>query len=278
MSGIVSKLKFVPSMLTCSSAVCGIMATFLALDGEKSLIIASYLILLASVFDFSDGFAARLLHAQSELGKQLDSLADAISFGVAPTAIMFALMKDALKLKGGFLSFEGWQIAVLLATVIIVVCSILRLAKFNIDPEQSYGFKGLATPANAILIASIPLINAMVPEDFWIYTVAHALCNADFPFTATIALIGLQVFVFGSAKCLLPLTIFFSLMMVTNLPMFSLKMKSYKYKDNKLVYNFLIFSVLLLIVLQWIAVPIIITAYVVVSFVRWLFTRNAKKE
>ncbi|MBR4440516.1 MAG: CDP-alcohol phosphatidyltransferase family protein [Bacteroidales bacterium] len=278
MSGIISKLKFVPSMLTCSSAVCGIMATFLALDGEKSLVIASYLILLASVFDFSDGFAARLLHAQSELGKQLDSLADAISFGVAPTAIMFALMKDALKLKGGFLSFEGWQIAVLMATVIIVVCSILRLAKFNIDPEQSYGFKGLATPANAILIASIPLINAMVPEDFWIYTVAHALCNADFPFTATIALIGLQVFVFGSAKFLLPMTIFFSLMMVTNLPMFSLKMKSYKYKDNKLVYNFLIFSVLLLIVLQWIAVPIIITAYVVVSFVRWLLSRNAKKE
>ena len=158
-------------------------------------------------------------------------------------------------------------------SVAVSVNSIPFMKGMEISTNAISGFK-----SSIMLIASIPLINAMVPEDFWIYTVAHALCNADFPFTATIALIGLQVFVFGSAKFLLPLTIFFSLMMVTNLPMFSLKMKSYKYKDNKLVYNFLIFSVLLLIVLQWIAVPIIITAYVVVSFVRWLLNRNAKKE
>ena len=86
MSGFVSKLKFVPSLLTCSSAFCGILATILAMEGEKGLVYAAYLIFIAAVFDFSDGFAARLLGAASELGKQLDSLADAISFGVAPTA------------------------------------------------------------------------------------------------------------------------------------------------------------------------------------------------
>ncbi|MCQ2975219.1 MAG: CDP-alcohol phosphatidyltransferase family protein [Bacteroidales bacterium] len=276
MSGIISKLKFVPSMLTCSSALCGIMATFLALDGEKSLVYASYLILIASVFDFSDGFAARLLNAKSELGKQLDSLADAVSFGVAPTAIMFALMKHALKVNGSFINFEGWQIAILISCTIIVICSILRLAKFNIDPEQSYGFKGLATPANAILIASIPLINAMNPEDFWIYSFAHALFDVSFPFSATLALIALQVFVFDNIWWLLPICIIFSLMMVTNVPMFSLKMKSYKYQDNKLVYNFLIFAVIMLLIIQWIAVPFIILGYVLVSVIKWICTKKNK--
>ncbi|MBO7142678.1 MAG: CDP-alcohol phosphatidyltransferase family protein [Bacteroidales bacterium] len=277
MSGIISKLKFVPSMITCTSALCGTLATFMALSGDTGLVYASYLILFASVCDFSDGFAARLLHAQSELGKQLDSLADAISFGVAPTAIMFGLLKQALRANGALWTLEWPVILVLVCSCFIVICSVLRLAKFNIDPEQAYGFKGLPTPACALLVASIPLINAMVPEDFWIYTVAHALCNADFPFGATIALIGLQVFVFGSAKFLLPMCILFSLLMVSNLPMFSLKMKSYKYRDNRLVYNFLIFAVISLIVLQWIAVPLIIFSYVIVSFVRWLVNRNAKK-
>ena len=278
MSRITSKLKFLPSMITCTSALCGTLATFMALSGDKGLVYASYLILFASVCDFCDGFVARLLHAQSELGKQLDSLSDAISFGVAPTAIMFGLMRQALRANGPFWTLEGPQILILVCSCFIVICSVLRLAKFNIDPEQAYGFKGLPTPACALLVASIPLIDAMVPEDFWIYTVAHALFNAEFPFKATMALIGIQVFAFGSIKLLLPMCIFFSLLMVSNLPMFSLKMKSYKYRDNRLVYNFLIFAVISLMVLQWIAVPLIIFAYVVVSFVRWLGNRLRKVE
>ena len=250
----------------------------MALSGDKGLVYASYFILFASVCDFCDGFVARLLHAQSELGKQLDSLADAISFGVAPTAIMFGLLKQALRANGALWTLEGWQILTLVCSCLIVICSVLRLAKFNIDPEQTYGFKGLPTPACALLVASIPLIDAMVPEDFWIYTVAHALFNADFPFTATMALIGIQVFAFGSLKLLHPICIFFTLLMVSKLPMFSHKMKSYKYRDNRLVYNFLIFAVISLIVLQWIAVPIIIFAYVVVSFIRWAVNRVRKVE
>ena len=278
MSGIISKLKFVPSLLTCSSAFCGVLATILATDGEKSLIYASYLVFIACIFDFSDGFAARLLHAQSELGKQLDSLADAISFGVAPSAIMYHLLKQSLRLKGSLTSFEGWQIAILICAIIIAIFSILRLAKFNIDDEQKHSFKGLATPANAMLVASIPLINAMTPDDFWIYSIAHALFNADFPFTLMVALIGLQVFVLCEWLVLLPITLIFSTLMISNLPMFSLKMKTYKYKDNKLVFNFLIFAVIMIICLQWIAVPIIISAYVWVSFFKWLGNRRKSEK
>jgi len=274
MSGITSKLKFVPSMITCTSAFCGTMATIFALDGEQSLVYASYFILLASLCDFSDGFAARLLHAQSELGKQLDSLADAISFGIAPTAIMYALLRQAMHLRGALISFDGVQIAVLACSAIIIICSILRLAKFNIDPEQSYGFKGLATPANALFIASIPLIQAMELEDFWLYNVLKDCISSAVDTKLMLGLIGLQVFVLDRVAWLLPLCIIFALLMITNLPMFSLKMKSYKYRNNKLVYNFLIVSALLLIVLQWVAVPIIFIMYVVVSFVRWLVNRK----
>ena len=261
-------------MITLTSAFCGTMATIFALDGEKSLVYASYFILLASLCDFSDGFAARLLHAQSELGKQLDSLADAISFGIAPTAIMYALLRQAMHLRGALISFEGVQIAALACLAIIIICSLVRLAKFNIDPEQSYGFKGLATPANALLIASIPLIQAMDLEDFWLYNVFHSSISSALDTKLMLALIGLQVFVLDRVVFLLPMCIFFALLMITNLPMFSLKMKSYKYKDNKLVYNFLIVSALLLIVLQWVAVPIIFILYVAVSFVRWLVNRK----
>ena len=278
MSKFITKLKFVPSMLTCSSAFCGMLATVLALDGEKSLIYASYLILLASVFDFSDGFAARLLHASSELGKQLDSLADAISFGVAPSAIMFQLLKSSMRLNGTLISCEGWQIAIMLSSLLIGIFAILRLAKFNIDPDQAHSFKGLASPACAIFIASIPLISAMVPEDFWIFKAAHAIWNVHFPMKLEFALLGLEVFIFGKWFWVLPMCLFFGAMMVTNLPMFSLKMKSYKYSENKTVFNFLIYAIILIVVLQWIAIPLIMFSYVIVSFVIWTKNRNKNEE
>ena len=275
MSGFISKLKFVPNMLTCSSAVCGMTAVILAFDGEKSLVYAAYLVFLACLFDFSDGFAARLLNAKSAIGKDLDSLADAVSFGVAPTAIMYQLLKQAMRVENkDLIDLRPEQILVLMCSLSIVIFSILRLAKFNVSTDLAYGFKGLATPANAMLVASVPLINQMVPEDFWIYQFLHFAYDVDFPITTTVALIAIQVFVFGRAVWLLPMCLFYSALEMTDLPMFSLKMKSYKYKDNKLVYNFLIVSALLLLVLQWIAVPIIIFNYVLVSFIKWLIDRK----
>lgn len=258
-------LKFVPNLLTSCSAACGLAATILALDGEKSLIYASYLIFIASIFDFSDGFAARLLHAKSSIGKELDSLADTISFGVAPSAIMYQLLKQSLRIQGPLINQETWKIVILLSVIIIAVFTILRLAKFNVDTEQVYGFKGLASPANAILIASIPLINAMVPEDFWIYTFANHIYGVSFPTGPMVALIGIQVFVFEKWTVLLPIFIVSSSLMLTNIPMFSFKMRSYGFKENAVIYIFLIISLLLLIILQWIAIPIIILLYIIIS-------------
>ena len=274
MSRFISKLKFVPSLLTCSSAFCGIMATVLALEGEKSLVYAAYFILAAAVFDFSDGFAARLLHAASELGKQLDSLADAISFGVAPTAIMYQLLKQALHISGKMFDAPFWKIAVLMSAALIAVFAILRLAKFNIDPEQSHSFKGLASPACAIFVASIALIEPMVPEDFWIFKLAHAIWEVNFPYKLEFALIGLEVYVCRNWHWLLPMCIFIASMMITNLPMFSLKLKNIKYKENKVVFNFIICSVILIILLKWIAIPLIILLYILISFILWLDSRK----
>ena len=258
----------VPSMLTCLSAFCGVLSTFLALEGEKSLVWAAYLILLAAVFDFSDGMAARLLNACSEMGKELDSLADTISFGVAPTAIMFQFLKQSMRLKGDLFSFEGWQILVLLSCLMIGVFAILRLAKFNVDPGQAHSFKGLASPANAMFVASIPLIDAMMPEDLLFLSFLQNLFDFNIEFELILGLIGLQVFVFGKWFIMLPVALFFAGMMVTNLPMFSLKIKHLSYKENKTVFNFLIFAGIMLMLLQWIAVPIIILAYIIVSWIK----------
>ncbi len=265
MSVFTTLKKAVPSMLTCSSAICGVLSTFLALEGEKSLVWAAYLILLAAVFDFSDGFAARLLNACSEMGKELDSLADTISFGVAPAAIMYQFIKQSMRLKGNLFSFEGWQTLVLISCILIAVFAILRLAKFNVDPEQAHSFKGLASPANAMFVASIPLIDAMMPEDLYFLRFFQFATGIDLDFQITLGLIGLQVFVFGKWFITLPLALFFAAMMVGNLPMFSLKMKQFSYSKNKTVFNFLIFSGIMLLLMQWIAVPIIILAYIIVS-------------
>lgn len=278
MSGFKAKLKFVPSLLTCSSAFCGVLATFLAMEGEKSLVWACYLILLAAVFDFSDGFAARLLNACSEMGKELDSLADAISFGVAPAAIMFQFIKQSMRLKGAIFSFEGWQSLVLISCILIAVFAVLRLAKFNVDPEQTTSFKGLASPANAMFAVSIPLIDAMDPESMYFLTFLENVTGWNLYAYTMIGLIGIQVFVFGKWYIMLPLALFFASLMVTNLPMFSLKIKHFNYKDNKTVINFLIFAAIMLILLQWVAVPLIITSYVIVSLVKWIASRNKKSE
>lgn len=277
MSGFKRKLRFVPSLLTCSSAFCGMLSTFLALEGEKSLVWAAYLILIAAVFDFSDGFAARLLDACSELGKQLDSLADAISFGVAPSAILFQFLKQSMRLRGGIFTFAPWEIAVLLCSILVAVFAILRLAKFNIDPDQAHSFKGLASPACAMFMASIPLIDAAVPEDMLITHILDA-CGMEIEFKWEMILIGLQVFGLGKWYILLPMAMFVAVMMVTNLPMFSLKLKSLKYSEHTLVFNFLIFAVIMLILFKWLAVPILIFAYIIVSFIKWLGSRNKEAK
>ena len=139
--------KQIPNLFTCLNLLCGCIALLAIADLQ--LWIASYLIFVSALFDVFDGMAARTLNVQSALGKQLDSLADVVSFGVVPSFIMIGLMSNGELVHSiNFLSKP-----ILFLPLIIAVCSAVRLAKFNIDARQTISFLGLPTPANAIFIA-----------------------------------------------------------------------------------------------------------------------------
>lgn len=275
MSILTTLKKSVPSILTCSSAFCGMLATFLALEGETSLVLASYLILLAAVFDFSDGFAARLLNACSEMGKELDSLADTISFGVAPSAILYQFLRQRMELKGQLITFEGWQIAVLACSIMVAIFAILRLAKFNVDPEQSTSFKGLASPSCAIAIASLPAAAEIAPDIIPI-TYILKLFSKDLAYNCEFVIFGFQLFVLYKWYVILGLGMFFAIMMITDLPMFSLKLKNFSYAKYHTVVNFLIFAFLMVALFFWLAVPLVILVYIMISLIKWLRRDKAK--
>ena len=221
--------RFIPNTITCFNLFCGCLSIVFAFQGKLDF--SAYFILLAAVFDFLDGFVARWLKAYSELGKQLDSLADMVSFGVAPASIMYALLLSAV----GMLSF-GWLIA--LSAYVIAVFSGLRLAKFNIDTRQSDSFIGLPTPANAIFITSLAFISL---------SDNHFLTDSIF--------------------LLLSVTIVFSLLLVAELPLFSLKFKSFEWKSNKIRYFFVLISGLILLILHWTGLSIVILLYIIISLI-----------
>ena len=174
---------------------------------------AFFFIVIAGVFDFLDGFFARLLKAYSDIGKELDSLSDLVSFGVAPSLILFAFLHDNLPDNILFLSFVPLAIALF---------SALRLAKFNLDTRQTTSFLGLPTPANALLIASF---------------VAYATVG-DANFATTI----LNKFWFIPV-----VSILLSLLLISEIPMFSLKFKNVKFKGNEIRFIFLSLAALILI-------------------------------
>jgi CDP-diacylglycerol--serine O-phosphatidyltransferase len=214
---------------------------------ENQLLFASWLILLAALFDFLDGFAAKLLRAVSELGKQLDSLADIISFGMAPAAIVYKLMEYAL--KNGY-TFSGITEAglveriFLFSPMFLVLFAALRLAAYNVQ-EDTPGFMGLATPAAAIFIAGLGM---------------GVLSHPDAGLTAVLLRPG----------HLLIMVLIISILMIIPIPMFSLKYTRYRWKGNEIRYSFLAVSLILLIILQEIALPVIILVYLLLSLISWL--------
>ena len=148
----------IPNILTLTNLTSGLFATLFAISGDLEL--AAICIFIGVLFDFSDGFVARILKANSELGKQLDSLADLISFGVAPGMILFQLIHISITSEK-FLSTTDLELSTLYPTMVaflIPIFSAIRLGKFNLDTRQSSVFIGLPTPASAIIIASLPLI------------------------------------------------------------------------------------------------------------------------
>lgn len=222
-------LAHIPNLITCLNLICGSLGIILLFQGNA--IYAAYLIWLAAIFDFFDGFFARLLKSYSPMGKELDSLADMVSFGILPSFIMYWMIGQNSS-EGSYLPFISLLMAVL---------SALRLAKFNIDERQTTTFIGLPTPANAIFISSLPII-----VHFDDSLIQNLLLNN---------------------WMLIIITVIFSFLLVVELPLFSLKFKDYKWTNNKIRFSFIGASVILLLLLKIIALPLIIILYVLISVI-----------
>lgn len=243
----VSNIFFwVPNAITALNLMSGSLAVFFAIDGQLGW--ASVFILIAAVFDFLDGFAARLLKAYSSIGKELDSLADMVSFGLAPAAIVFTLLEYTMfgvnqPIQDIEANWSQW--IVLFTSFVIPVAGAFRLAKFNTDDRQSEQFLGMPIPANAIFFASLGII-------------------LELGTNLTIQAIILNKYV------LLASAFVCSFLMVSELPMFSMKFKNLHLKENALRFLFLGTTVLMLIFLQIYALPLIIIWYVLLSAITYL--------
>lgn len=232
---------YIPNGLTLLNLLSGCIATILAVNGL--FVAAAFFVFLGIFFDFFDGFAARKLQVQSDLGLQLDSLADVVTSGVVPGIIMYKLL--ALAVNSADLQ-AGWDFTDLrihplpLVGLFITLASAYRLAKFNIDEEQSTYFKGLPTPANALLIVSLPLILEYQHSDL----INAIIINKWF----LIALTALSCYLLNS-----------------NIKLFALKFKDFRFQNNAMRYIFLILCLVLLVLLQFAAIPLIIILYIALS-------------
>lgn len=239
-------LKQIPNIITSLNILCGCVAILFAVSGD--LITAAFFVFFGIFFDFFDGLAARLLKAQSEIGLQLDSLADVITSGVVPGIVMFQLLNisffhDTRTLTETF-SSEVWNLGIKnyipLIGLLVVVASAYRLAKFNVDTRQTSGFIGLPTPANALLILSLPLI-------------------LQFQFSEMAESIILNKWF------LIGITLLSCILLNAEIPLFALKYKTWDFKSNAVRYVFLMLCAVLLVLLKFLAIPFIMLLYILLS-------------
>ena len=233
------KLFTVPNIITLCNLLCGcgsIVASLMFCNFRLALI----LIVASAVCDFFDGFTARLLRQYSDIGVQLDSLADMVSFGVAPSAMMYLFASQT------FTIFTLPDVVVnilVFVPFIMAAFSALRLAKFNIDDSQHDSFEGLPTPANAIFCAS------------FVYAIVTDVKAVELEWVALISIV-------------------MSALLVSPIRMFSFKLKSLRWSANKLQYIFLLLSLVALLTLGLYSVPTIIVIYIVLSTISWLFCKK----
>ncbi len=247
--------KHIPNTITLGNLFCGCLAIVKAFEGD--LVWTAYLVGIALVLDFFDGFTARMLKVTSSIGKDLDSLADMVTFGVVPGVVMFQMISFALNLYADDMPAQvGWTIYppsfswIAYFAFIITIFSCIRLAKFNNDSRQSDSFIGLPTPANTMVICSLPLIMEFQP---------------DLVFMTE--LVGNPVFL-----CFLSLAM--SLLLIAEIPLFALKFKNFSWASNKLVYLFLMASVIMIVTLQFLAIPLLIIFYILLSIVNNIFLKD----
>lgn len=233
-----SMKRHIPNALTSANLVCGCISIAMVSKGDMPL--AAAFILLGAFFDFFDGFAARMLKVSSEIGAQLDSLADVVSFGVAPAFIAFHLMQDAL--NNPWLSYLAFVIAIF---------SAVRLARFNIDDRQVDHFIGLPTPANALFWVSIAL-------SIW---QAENLEYGNIAANWWLELSGSSLFLFAGVFVL-------SYLLIAELPLISLKFKQFGWKGNEYRYILLIISVIFILLFLFASIPFILLLYLILSIIQ----------
>ncbi|UGU16819.1 CDP-alcohol phosphatidyltransferase family protein [Sinomicrobium kalidii] len=234
--------RHIPNILTLLNLLCGTIAVIHAVLGRMET--AALFVFLGILFDFFDGFAARKLNVQSEMGLQLDSLADVVTSGVVPGIVMYHLLQMSvdpgswehelsvdLTTAEGFLPFLG---------LLIPLASAYRLARFNIDDDQQTSFTGLPTPANTLFILSLPLILIYQGSD-------------------------LAITIIRNTWVLISITLLSCYILNANIKLFALKFKNWGFKENTVKYVFLILCAVSLILLKFAAIPVIIILYIVIS-------------
>ncbi|MBK8495073.1 MAG: CDP-alcohol phosphatidyltransferase family protein [Chitinophagaceae bacterium] len=249
--------RHIPNIFTLINLFLGCIAIVFALQTEtisiyvgedlsshynipEKLGIAAFFIMAAAIVDFLDGFVARILKASSDMGKQLDSLSDVVSFGVAPSVILYQLLRTSfIKEENGLETSIAW----LLPAFIVACAAAYRLARFNLDSSQSYGFKGVPVPAAGLFIASFPLIlhygNSVINVNEWL--------TNKWVLYAVIVLV--------------------SWLMVSTLPLMALKFRDFSIKNNIPKIMLLVVAVIAAFIFNWLAVPIIFIAYIILSLI-----------
>lgn len=233
--------QFLPNLLTLLNLFSGCLAVVYAVNNQ--IYYTVLFVLLGIFFDFFDGFAARLLNVQSELGKQLDSLADMVTSGIVPGVVMVQMLlksshKEPLSYMDGFVNFP----IVALFGFAITLASCYRLANFNIDENQTESFVGLPTPANTLFIMSLPLMQ--------MYDEYHYIS-----------------YIVDNHYVLLLVTALSCYMLNAKIELFALKFKSFKFSENKVKFFFLGLSLILIGTIKLAAIPAIILVYLLLSLI-----------
>jgi len=232
-------LRHIPNVLTCLNLLCGCVGVVEAF--HNNIIISCGLIGVALIFDFFDGFAARILKVSSPIGRDLDSLADMVTFGLLPAIIVYQLLMQSIPdLMGIWKAYPAFLIAIF---------SAIRLAKFNNDPRQSDSFIGVPTPANALLIASLPVI-VLTQDEFWKSIIVNT-------------------------NNLLILTVVMCYLLIAEIKLIALKFKSFGWQGNEFRYSFIILTILLLVFFKILAVPLILVIYILLSVTANLTKKSA---
>lgn len=286
-------VRFIPNLLTLSNAALGVLGVFFL--SKEQVLWAVYCVLIALVFDFADGFLARLLNAQSELGKQLDSLADMITFGALPGFIIFQMI--AISKGIYFQEIYLWSFADIItcsAGLLITMGATLRLGVFNIDTESRDYFLGVPTPAVAIFVISIPIILEVHYHLNFYSPLSDSSINALSELRTFRNWTAMDKWLIGllfSTNFYVVLSIILAFLMNSKIPMLALKFKGLSWKNNKWKYGILIwvlisYLIFLIPYLNWIPfdiglidyliIPIIMLGYFILSLFYATFAARKK--